>query len=104
MVTVILCSAIHDGRKVAPVRIDELFKEAVVVVQAHVDSVTKVHGVRVANARVGKTYKGDIKTASVSFVADPTWTCDSSQATVGENILLYLSNPSDREFTKGGAA
>jgi hypothetical protein len=49
----------------------------------------KIAGVKIARVKVLETYKGR-KLDELSFVAQPTWTCDISDAVRGETALLLL--------------
>jgi hypothetical protein len=50
--------------------------------------------VRLAEAEVMRVVKGERTATKVHFLAQPTWTCDISGATVGETDLLFLSEAS----------
>lgn len=75
--------------EVSSISVNKLYQIAEVVAIAQVESVTKVNGAHVAHASISKTFKGPNLT-EVNFVAEATWTCDSSSAKPGERVLIYL--------------
>lgn len=85
--------------KVAAMSVTDLFKASDVVVTAKVASVDNIVGTKVASANVIQVYKGSVKQSKVSFLAEPTWTCDVSGAKPGERVLLYLVCP-DMQYVK----
>ncbi len=89
LLPVLVCLLTLVVKKVAPITVSELYKMSPVIVRAQVFSIAKASGVRIATAKVLSTYKGQAS-ATVSFVAEKTWTCDTSNATTGEDVLLYL--------------
>ena len=46
--------------------------------------------VKVATARIVEVWKGKAG-PDVRYIASPTWTCDISEAKVGEQVVLFLS-------------
>jgi hypothetical protein len=60
---------------------------------AKVERVEKVGGVSVATAKVVHPLKGLRAQQQVAFLAEGTWTCDTSYAVVGETVLLFLQRP-----------
>jgi hypothetical protein len=46
--------------------------------------------IKVATARVVEVWKGKAG-PDVRYIASPTWTCDISEAKVGERVVLFLS-------------
>ena len=57
-----------------------------------------INGVRIARVKVLETYKGrwlDV----LSFIAQPTWTCDISDAVTGETALLLLYSYTNQRNT-----
>jgi hypothetical protein len=75
--------------RVAPADFSTLVRRADVVVLGKVISVETINGVKIARVKVLETYKGR-KLDVLSFVAQPTWTCDISDAVKGETALLLL--------------
>jgi len=82
-----LSSSLHA--RVAPAKFSTLVREADAVVLGRVVSVDTVSGVRIARVKVLQTYKGR-RLEVLSFVAEPTWMCDISDAVPGETALLLL--------------
>jgi hypothetical protein len=78
--------------KLVNIYLPEMAKQSDVIVLADVTSVGKMQGMKVATAQVRHGYKGNALT--VKFLAQPTWTCDSSHAVVGERVLLFLTDVS----------
>jgi hypothetical protein len=76
--------------KVASIRFEELVESSDLIVVAEVDSVNRSLLKRYAQARVTEVWKG-AETASVEFLASPTWTCDISAAIEGERVVLFLT-------------
>ncbi len=70
--------------------LDELTRRAALIVRGRVTRVESVHGVRIAHLQVERTLKGEA-TADAYFVADPSWSCDISDANKGERGLYFLS-------------
>jgi hypothetical protein len=52
------------------------------------------HGRR-AHAKVIEKWKGD-DAKECEFLADKTWTCDSSSAEIGETVVLFLTKAQDK--------
>ena len=53
--------------------------------------------IKVATARVLEVWKGNAG-HEVRYVASSTWTCDISEAKVGERVVLFLMKPKDWPF------
>jgi len=77
--------------KVAVMGLDDLIRSSEGIAVAKVDRVETFEGVKLARAVVLSPLKGLRRGQTVAFVAQPTWTCDSSTAVAGETILLFLS-------------
>lgn len=75
--------------KVAPTTLANLFRISDRVVIGKVSKIEKVAGFRWARLQVTQNIKGT-GADEVLFLAEPTWTCDTSSATVGEEALLFL--------------
>ena len=75
--------------RVAPTDFSTLVRKADVVVLGKVVRVETINGVKIARVKVLETYKGR-KLDVLSFVAQPNWTCDISDAVKGETALLLL--------------
>ena len=76
--------------KVATIGLDTLVKQSEVIVIAEVTEIVTRAGVKVAVAKVFEGVKSGSPTGTIEFVAERTWTCDTSNAVVGERVLLYL--------------
>ena len=86
----LLCFASSAHGKVAATSIEELVAESGLIVVAKVRSVETVSGgKRAARAQVQEVWKGPHH-REVLFNASPTWTCDISEAKVGEEAVLFL--------------
>ena len=89
------CSLLLPGSEAGAIietpTIAELAKTSDVIVLARVESVTGHPSDldRRAKATVTEVWKGP-KTASVEFLASPTWVCDISDAKPDETVLLFL--------------
>ncbi len=60
---------------------------------ARVEKVGSLGGVRVAEATTLRPLKGLSAAQRFAFLAEGTWTCDESDAVVGETVLLFLEAP-----------
>ncbi len=88
--------------KVATIRIGELARESDLILVAEVQRVEVKAGVKIARVRVIRFVKGEAE-CSITFVAEPTWRCDTSAAVPGERVLLYLAAAVDpQERTLNG--
>jgi len=87
--------------KVGTIKLDELAKQSEMIAFAEVVSVRQVAGHTVAFARPIRVYKGKSK-ALIAFIAERTWTCDTSTANKGEFAMLYLSPVPSGARTMGG--
>src|SRR5262245_43244244 len=72
--------------KVANTTLEELAKGARTMAVAHVDRITQIGGAKVALATVIEPLGGLQKGQPFAFLAEPTWTCDSSEAVAGETV------------------
>ena len=68
-----------------------------VIAVADVTEIVERSGVRVAVAKVVRGLKGAVPNDTIEFVAEKTWTCDISNAVLGERVLLYLIKVRDRD-------
>jgi hypothetical protein len=82
------------AKKVMPT-LENLVAEANLIVVGKVVKVHEAGGVKIAEANVIQTYKGNSSLKRVYYLASPTWTCDTSTAIEGETALLFLSSYSD---------
>ena len=82
--------AIGVQAKVATISIGELARASDLILVAEVQRVEVKAGVQVARVRVIRFIKGEAE-CPIAFVAEPTWTCDTSAAVPGERVLLYLT-------------
>lgn len=88
----LLGPALPGRAKVASIPLDEMIDASEVVVVAQVESVSRTFiffGSRYAQAKVLEVWKGN-PGAEIEFLASPTWTCDISDAEVGETAVLFL--------------
>jgi hypothetical protein len=76
--------------KVAPTTLKELTASADLIVVGKVTRVMNVKGVRVAEVKVATTIKGDAQ-STIYYLAQPTWICDTTGATVGEETLFFFN-------------
>ena len=76
---------------VATIGLVDLVQRSEVIVVAEVSKIVIRAGVKVAVAKVTQGIKPGSPTGTIEFVADKTWTCDTSNAVVGESVLLYLN-------------
>ncbi|MBN8248701.1 MAG: hypothetical protein J0L84_14835 [Verrucomicrobia bacterium] len=77
--------------KVTYITLQELVQDSTFIVVAKVETTHKpLFGKRTAKALVLEVWKGK-PTERVEFLASPTWTCDISEATKGETVLLFLT-------------
>lgn len=91
---VTLFTATQSFAKVASIHFSNLVANCDLIVVAKVESVSSpLIGKKYAKGIVTEVWKGT-NTATVEFLASPTWTCDTSEAKKGETVLLFL--------TKGG--
>jgi hypothetical protein len=68
--------------KVATISIGELARESDLMMVAEVQRVEVKAGVKIARVRVIRFVKGEAE-CPIAFVAEPTWTCDTSAAVQG---------------------
>jgi hypothetical protein len=89
--------------RVADISLKELVDGCDLIVVATVSKVEDAPGdlklgeevtvpVEIATARVLEVWKGNAP-REVRYVASPTWTCDVSDAKVGERVVLFLKKP-----------
>lgn len=83
--------------KVATISIKDIAQSSQVIVVADVIEIVDRSGVRVAMAKVVRGLKGAVPNDTIEFVAEKTWTCDISNAVLGERVLLYLIKVRDRD-------
>jgi hypothetical protein len=76
--------------KVRPTTLVQLARESEYIVLARVEDLLTSNGLRVAKAVPQTTLKGVEDTSAFYFVAERTWTCDTSTALKGETALLFL--------------
>lgn len=77
--------------RVASASLTEVIKGSDLIAVGTVSEVTKVNGYRVAKLKIEGVLKGNAQTSEAFFLASPTWTCDVSDAKVGERGLYFLS-------------
>jgi len=102
--------------RVAPITLKELVDSSDLIVVAYETKVEDRPGelklgeedvirspIKVATARILEVWKG--KTGpDVHYIASPTWTCDISEARVGEQVVLFLSKSEGVPFMLIGHA
>jgi len=85
-----LASTFPLHAKVISLSLEELIKQAELIVVAKVEKVSSpIDDKRYAEAKVTEVWKG-AQTESVEFLASPTWACDVSDAVKGETVVLFL--------------
>ncbi len=77
-----------------------LLRDAEIVLVGEEVAVEEVEGWRVATLKVAATLRGESRQA-VRFLAEPTWTCDTSRAEVGQKVLLLLTAADSKEASLG---
>jgi hypothetical protein len=86
----LLCASV--GATVGATDLKTLTQDSVAIVVAKVEDVRLVGEANVAFATVLSTFKNMQVGQKFAFVAERTWTCDTSEAFKGETILLFLEN------------
>lgn len=81
--------AMRAEARAASVSWQQMIGGSDLIVVAHVVDVFKDNGVAVARAVPKRSYKGDAPKA-LFFLAEGTWTCDSSDAVKGETAFFHL--------------
>jgi hypothetical protein len=76
--------------KVIPTTLKELATSADLIIVGKVTRVIEVKGLRVAEVQVGATVKGK-SLNTIYYLAQSTWVCDTTSATVGEETLFFLN-------------
>lgn len=95
----ILITAVNNAHgRVASTTLEALTKSADAIAVAKVDRVTRIGGVKVAQATVIRPLKGLSDKQQFAFLAEKTWTCDMSHAVKGETVLIFLSKLNSRGF------
>jgi len=84
--------------KVGSTTLEALTKSADAIAVAKVVKVTKISGVKVAQATVTRQLKGLSDKQRFAFLAEKTWACDMSHAVEGETVLIFLSRLNSRGF------
>lgn len=90
LTAVVLFLAAESWSEVMPTTLKELTTHSELIVVGKVVRVTSVKGLRVAEVQVSATIKGK-STTKIYYLAQPTWVCDTSTATVGEETLFFFS-------------
>lgn len=81
--------AANANAKVGPTTLTNLFQISDRVVVGRVVKIEKLAGFTWARVAVTQNIKGT-GAGEILFLAEPTWTCDTSSATVGLEALLFL--------------
>jgi hypothetical protein len=76
--------------KVAPTTLQELADHADLIVIGKVTRVIEVKGIQVAEVQVSDTVKG-VPHPTIYYLAQPTWICDITSATVAEETLFFFN-------------
>src|SRR5688500_10694183 len=84
--------------KVARTSFPSLVSGSDVIAFATVVDVIDDHGIALARAVPKQTYKGKAL-AELFFVAEATWTCDTSEAVKGETVVLFLEKTKSQLVT-----
>ena len=90
IMVLVSATATPVASKVAATSLRDLTRSAKAIAVVKVSATRKVADLKWANATVIRGVKG-VKTGdTVTFLAEPTWTCDISEARVGETALVFL--------------
>lgn len=95
--------------RVAPTSLQELTVRAKLIVIGQVATVRDVQGLKVAEVRITRTIKGAPQQV-VYYLAQPTWICDTTGATVGEETLFFFEkyrfdpHPASMAYVKSAGA
>ena len=89
MISLALIAAWPGEAKVARTTLEKLFTASDRVVIGEVLEIERVAGFKWAKTEVRRDIKGG-GSSEILFLAEPTWTCDTSSAQVGEQVLLFL--------------
>jgi hypothetical protein len=81
----------QSAAKVARTSLNELTARADLIVIGRVTRLIQVKEVTVAELQVIRTLKG-AHFAKLYYLAQPTWTCDTTDAEVGEESLFFFEN------------
>ena len=84
-----LCQTAHS--KVAQAKLADIIKGSDLIALGTVSEVVKIKEYRVAKLKIEGVLKGEAQLQEAYFVASPTWTCDISNAKVGERGLYFFS-------------
>jgi hypothetical protein len=90
LTAVVLCLAGECSPKVAPTTLRELTASSDLIVVGKVTTVISVKGLHVAQLQVTTTIKGR-SPSTIYYLAQPTWICDTTSATVGEETLFFFT-------------
>jgi hypothetical protein len=82
---------------VAKATLEGLAESADAIVIVKVDRIEERDALKWANATVTKVLKGTAG-ERLTFLAQPTWTCDISEANEGEEALLFLERASSADW------
>jgi hypothetical protein len=90
LAVVVICVGGECSAKVAPTTLKELTASSDLIVVGKVTAVTSIKGLRVAEVQVTTTLKGE-SPSTIYYLAQPTWICDTTGATVGEETLFFFT-------------
>jgi len=78
--------------KVGQISFDDLIDNSHCIVVGRTIEVIEIDSVKVAKIYIEKRIKTVTSYDTIFMLAQPTWTCDISEATKGERCLFFLSN------------
>jgi len=96
---VILLGATSVGARVGSMSMEEMVQGSTAIGIVTVDRIEMLGGMKVASATVIRPFKGVRAKQKLFFVAQPTWTCDTSEAVEGERTLLLLKPTEQGHFS-----
>ncbi len=91
ILSLFLAFPLSTHAKVARIELSKLIQQSNYIVLARVESITEMDGVKIARAVPLQAFKGANNLTAFYFVAEPTWTCDTSQAKQDETALFFLN-------------
>ena len=90
LLAVLVMLSVPSPAKVREATIGELTEVASHVVIGRVAAVYEVEGVKVATVEVVQQVRGVSEIGTFTLLAEPTWTCDTSDSRQDEVVLLFL--------------
>ena len=89
LIGLLVSPAVMAGAKVMPTTLRKLTASADLIVVGRVTNIIPVKGIPVAEVEVAETLKGK-PYKRVYYLAQPTWTCDITSATIGESAVFFF--------------